>query len=292
MAREFDRDQLLELGWRQGAILGRRLAELAWKHAPERVSASGRGHLVVTSHDCDMLNASITKEPLVEVLRARVSDEPAVHRSPLSSGRNPRALRLSGVSLRRDDILLDFAVHDRWEIPRQLLMQEGPADVLPRKERRLVAEWLAKRYIRAAFPTAFDLRWREKSKAWRKLLKKHSSWIQGVYLRLDTLQEMPDETPYGCHLLLAVPAAKREDRKWSEARDAIEREFTEFWTSPQLRPGIECMGVEVLTTDRITLADIERYQRFDADWISFEDDSVVTPIEMDFLTPMHGPTGR
>ena len=40
-----------------------------------------------------------------------------------------------------------------------------------------VAEWLAKRYIRAAFPTAFDLRWRAKLKDWQKLLKKHSEWL-------------------------------------------------------------------------------------------------------------------
>lgn len=94
-----------------------------------------------------------------------------------------------------------------------------------------------------------------------------------------------------CHLLLAVPAARRKLTTWSEAKDRIEREFTEFWLTPQFRPGIECMGVDVLATDRITLADIERYQRFDADWISFEDDSVVMPIEMDSLTTMSGPAG-
>ena len=34
-------------------------------------------HLLLTSHDCDILNARITKEPLVEVLRGRVLDDPA-----------------------------------------------------------------------------------------------------------------------------------------------------------------------------------------------------------------------
>ena len=159
-------------------------------------------------------------------------------------------------------------------------MEEAPVGFLPTAERRLVAEWLAKRYIRSAFPTAFDYRWRGKSNAWRKLLTKHSSWIQGVYLRLDTLRELPLGTPYRCHLLLAVPHEKRSFLDWWDSKDAMERAFTDFWD--QFRPGIECESVEVLTTDRITLADIERYQRCDADWVSFEDDTAVTPLATDF----------
>ena len=75
MPRKFDLQELAGLGWRQGAILGTRLSRLAWGHAPERVSESANDHLVVTSHDCDVLNASIEKEPVVEVLRARVPDD-------------------------------------------------------------------------------------------------------------------------------------------------------------------------------------------------------------------------
>lgn len=168
MGRDFDRDRIADLGWGQGAILDRRVAEFAWEHAPERVKQGDRDHLLVTSHDCDILNASIVKEPWVEVLRARALDDSAGQRGPFSSGRNPRALRLPEVSVQGDDVALDLAVHDRWEIPRELLMEGAPADRLPRREGRLVAEWLAKRYIRSAFPTEFDRRWSRKSKAWHQ----------------------------------------------------------------------------------------------------------------------------
>ena len=129
---------------------------------------------------CDILNANLANEPVVEVLRARVPDARAGRRSHHSAGRNPRALRLSEVAARRDAIALQLAVHDRWEIPRELLMEEAPAACLPDRKRRPLAEWLAKRYIRAAFPAAFDVRWRGESTAWRKLLKRHSNWIQGL----------------------------------------------------------------------------------------------------------------
>ena len=266
MAHEFDRDRV---GWRQEAILNRRLADLAWEHAPKRVGEGDRDHLVVTSHDCDVLNTSLAREPLVEVLRARILDDFTGQRSLFSSGRNPRELRLPRVSMQGDDIALDFAVHDRWGIPRELLMKEPPADLLPPKEVRLVAERLAKRYIRAASPTEFDRRWRRKSKTWRKLLKKHSAWIQGVYLRLHILDELPEDRPYKCHLLWAVPVKRKSLLNQSDTREKIERAFTAFWD--RLGPTVECVSVEVVTTDLITLADIEPYQRFDADWVSFED---------------------
>lgn len=279
MARQFDSGQLMELGWRQGAILDQELALLAWDHAPNRLDADEQDHLVVASHDCDILNASLTKEPLVEVLRARVPDAAAGQRSHRSAGRNPRALRLSEVAVRGDAIALDFVVHDRWEIPRELLMEGAPAARLPDGKRRLVAEWLAKRYIRAAFPTAFDARWRGESKVWRKLLKRHSRWIQGVYLRLDTRDKLTGSVPYRCDLLLAMPSCSRSLPDWTEATETIEREFDDFWD--RLRPGIACEDIQLLTTDRITLARLEPYQRFDADWVSFEDETPVISVEAD-----------
>ena len=97
----------MELGWRQGAILDQQLALLARDHAPDRLDPADEEHLVVASHDCDILNASLTKEPVVEVLRARVPDARAGQRSHHSAGRNPRALRLSEVVVRGDAIALD-----------------------------------------------------------------------------------------------------------------------------------------------------------------------------------------
>ena len=47
MARKCDPDRVAELGWRQGKILDRRLAELAWERAPERVSQGDRDHLLL-----------------------------------------------------------------------------------------------------------------------------------------------------------------------------------------------------------------------------------------------------
>ena len=68
--------------------------------------------------------------------------------------------------------------------------------------------------------------------------------------------------------MLAVPHLKRGQSGWAQKHLELEQEVEAFWN--QFEPAIVCDGVEPLGTDEITLADIEPYQRFDADWVSFE----------------------
>ena len=241
---------------------------------------SDEDRLIVTSHDCDIVSPNLHKEPFFEVLRGRIATAGKVDQQ-LSGGRNPRILHLAFEAEATGAVLV-CSVHDRWPIPRELLIGEMPQGQLADRERRLVAEWLAKRYIRAAFPTAFDRRWRAKTKTWQRLLRRYSEWLQGVYLRLNTLSELPEDAPYRCHLILAVPLDKRTGAGWPVQRDNLEREVQGFWD--QFKPGIECAGVEPLGTDEITLADIVPYQRFDGDWVSFDDDTSTTPMTVDMAS--------
>ena len=76
MARPVERDHLIDgdaianLGWRQGSFLGPKLATLACQHAPSTALAERADLLVLSSHDCDIVNFSLEKEPVVEVLGA------------------------------------------------------------------------------------------------------------------------------------------------------------------------------------------------------------------------------
>ncbi len=277
MSATFDVDAIEKHGWRQGAVLGPALLCTARERAPSGLTITEDNWLVVTSHDCDVVNARLDKEPTVEVLRAEV-----VQQKPDKQqvwGRNPRDLHLEVEGRNGGALVLKIRVHERWSLPREVLSTEAPARILADKERRLIAEWLAKRYIRAAFPTAFDGRWRARLRDWTRLLEKHSRSLQGLYLRLSTLRELPESVPYKVHLIVAAPAAVTQEASWAAKRDELEREIEGFWK--QFMPGIECVGVDVLGTDQLTLAEIEPYQRFDADWVSFADDSAATPAVVD-----------
>lgn len=273
-------DTVADLGWRQGAFLGSGLASEAWSVAPAVVEVNADDRLIVTSHDCDVVNPSLEKEPVVEVLRARVVDAPSARPGPYSSGRNPRELQLNYAEETRR-IVLRCTAHERWPVSRRILTKEPPCGHLPPQERRLVSGWLAKRYIRGAFPTEFDRRWRSKSRQWRSLLESYSEWIQGVYLRLNTHGELPTGRPYACGVLLAVPQDHRRRTDWPATRDDLESRLFAFWE--QFKPHIRCADSDVLGTDEITLAQLSSYQRFDADWVSFEDDTATTPNVIDLM---------
>jgi hypothetical protein len=274
MSTAFDASAIERYGWRQGAVLGPKLADEARKLAPRGIVFTESDWLVVTSHDCDVVNGRLEKEPTVEVLRASVVQQKKPDKQQVW-GRNPREMQLAVDDGAGGSVVLSVKVHERWSMPRDLLASEAPQRVLDEKPRRLIAEWLAKRYIRAAFPTAFDARWRSKMKDWTGLLEDQSRWVQGIYLRLSTQTELDDAKPYKVHLIVAVPAASTKDSAWAKTKPELESRVEAFWK--QFAPGIECVGVEVIATSALTLADIEKYQRFDADWVSFADDSPATP---------------
>lgn len=274
MSTAFDASAIEQHGWRQGAVLGANLAAEARELAPSGIVFTESDWLIVTSHDCDVVNGRLEKEPIVEVLRAAVVEQKKPDRQQVW-GRNPREMQLAVDDGGGGQVVLSVKVHERWSMPRELLASEAPHRVLDDKTRRLIAEWLAKRYIRAAFPTAFDARWRSKMKDWTGLLEAQSQWVQGIYLRLDTQAELGDDEPYQLHLIVAAPAASTKDPGWAKKKPELESLVETFWK--QFGPGIECVGVEVIATSALTLADIEKYQRFDADWVSFADDSPATP---------------
>ena len=276
MTRAFDLSAIEEHGWRQGAVLGPALFVDARACAPAEVAISDADWLIVTSHDCDVVNDALAKEPFVELMRAEAVVRKSADKQQ-TGGRNPRALQVA-LKVSEGTLVLTLKVHERWTLRRELLVKEPPGRLLDDKTRRLIAEWLAKRYIRAAYPTAFDSRWRPngKLKEWTGLLEKHSASIQGVYLRLSTLDELEISKPYRCHAIVGVPAKVRKEPGWAAKREQLDREVTAFWAQFSAA-GITFDGVDVLGTDEITLDVLDLYQRFDADWVSFADDSAVTP---------------
>jgi hypothetical protein len=123
MADETTVARITSQKWRQGSVLGPILVDEAIKRKPDRVDIHEDNFLIVTSHDCDIANESLQKEPVVEVLRAS-----ACRTSPngnFQCGRNPRSLDLVW-EMGGKEIGLRLNIHDRWVIPRELLSKEAP----------------------------------------------------------------------------------------------------------------------------------------------------------------------
>ena len=93
MACGFDSTKIEAAGWRQGAVLGEEVAKTAIQAAPEHVQFQDEDWLILTSHDCDIANFSLKKEPLVEVIRAGPTKAQSIDKQK-AWGRNPRKIQV------------------------------------------------------------------------------------------------------------------------------------------------------------------------------------------------------
>jgi hypothetical protein len=113
MATVFDARGIDQHGWRPGAVLGPLLRCIVREREPAYLAIREDDWLIVTSHDCDIVNGRLEKEPLVEIVRAEVVTR-ALPNKDQSWGRNPRALQLQ-IDSGGDGVVLGIQVHDRCE---------------------------------------------------------------------------------------------------------------------------------------------------------------------------------
>ena len=288
--------QIERRGWRQCAILPVPLAAIAANARPAWLQTYATAFnadvdwLIVLTHDCDLVNASLEKEPAVELLRAVCLASPP--NPELVWGKNPRSLHCTGMT-RTTQTTLKIMAQDRWTVPRDLLTRSAcdPDRTLPGKVAKAIINWQAKRYFRAAFPGAFDARWhgeqidsarpdkrRDATKflrAWTALIGRHSAAIKTLYMQLNTMAELAVDLPYSLRLLVIIEPHAARSSSWTTIRAELDRDISAFWRQ---FPGVTLREVDIRVPDDISLGEMEGWHRFDADWLSASDDSGAPPI--------------
>ena len=160
---------LEDLGWRQCSIVtGADVPEL------ERAIDDYQEDdiYIVLPYSCAVVQMDFEKEPNVELFRVRRTEK---RNKGLQFGRSPRLLQ---IEIQSDDdfFLADGIIHDRFFIDHSLFLGLSPNSNLRLKERErvIVKNWFAKRYIRSVFPTAFNTRVWPALKELLKCLKSNS----------------------------------------------------------------------------------------------------------------------
>ncbi|MBK7117135.1 MAG: hypothetical protein IPH71_14130 [Proteobacteria bacterium] len=142
--------------------------------------------------------------------------------------------------------------------------------------------WLAARYNRAAFPDEFNNRLGTTKVGDEivKILKPLGSLVTGIYIRLDTQEELPADNPalpYRASLFLAFePGDEPLDNaeKADAAANAIAEAFgnrcfdktTEQWSWIELR---DCVGI---SEDDLTVSEAKRLQQLSLEYLSLRSD--------------------
>jgi hypothetical protein len=262
-------EKIKENNWRQGDIFPQEAIEqIAEKHFPDVESDGLR--IIIVSQSCDIRYYKVDEELWVEVLLARSipkQDNASVQ------GRRQRCYHLE-ISDKTSGKKNWFKanIDDRYKINRDFCANYKPDSQhdIHNDEIRSVAKWIAYRYIRPAFPDAFNLRIRHKKDELKKLLKKEpTQFISGIYIQLSD-EELSPNQPYKISVIGAVPAQYfRDETKRSVAESHI-MELKQILN--------DCEGIEVsvvcLSEENISLHDMKQFQRFtDYDYLSYDSET-------------------
>ena len=270
-------EQIRAHGWKQGCLISP-------KNTAKIVAAtidsfdkdtSTDTWLVVIIQDCDLVR-KIENEPYVELLALqKLSGNP---NNPMR-GHSARKLHLA-LEDANGIVWFECNIHDRFRIKKASLLEIDcdPALAFSENELRLLRQWLARRYARAAFPDHFENHLKSTSGSVKNLFKSAAAkLISTVYIAIDN-EDAGDNEDYYIHVILTALA---EDLADPEKRDQIddfeERFITVFGNRPHICFALkdpddqESYDVRVISEEDVTLSMLRLYKRFDADYRSVDE---------------------
>lgn len=250
-------------GWKQGACLlidKSTVVHTVTQCMQERLQP---GMYIVLSQDCDILNFSLEKEPVVEVIAANQIQQ---CNAELNTGKNPRQLHLdTNVS----NLFLEISPNNRHFISRGYLENYNPASIeITSRSLKILVNWIAKRYKRPGFPDAFNRRLDSKLiEKIKRILSNKAVNTRGLFIRLHSEEELPQSETYNVILKLLVPKFNYEDEA---TLTNIQNGFDKILGLLEAVKGIKIIEEScVQSEDDITLHHYLELKPWDFDYISF-----------------------
>ncbi len=159
-------------------------------------------------------------------------------------------------------------------IPKERFANASPANDkrMPRQTALVLADWLAARYSRSAFPTAFNDAVRNSDPSQRKIrkiAKRMSPHTAGLYFELFPNRDLWSGEKYRVNVLaLIITSAKPH-------RGDVERDVS------AIQALLEDAGMDVSATvqsqDEVSVSVINRMQRMHLNDLSFKNDDPLPP---------------
>jgi len=206
--------------------------------------------LCILSQDCDIV-AEECKEPFIDLLAGRIIQKIA---NNYKNSRNPRYL-----DIEIEGKVLRFSIHDRFRIPKGnlSLVKKETSFRIGLKEKDVIRRWVSRRYLRAAFPDAFNERLSHGNIA--DLLKDPLSDDVSLLLIHVANEELPDGKDYHIDVIIGI-----KENLAVEKMDIIERSF-DAALSPS---GIVVDNLRLSTEEDITYKNLRIYKRLEVDFRS------------------------
>ena len=250
--------------WRQGRLLS--VASHAVVAQQLNIAPlSDDDACIVISQSCDLLSPRWDEEPFAEIVIAKpLTGEPNYNRR---YRRNPRWLHFQ-LRVRGERVFYEAWIWHRYRLPRPLFAELTPdaeRQLADDDEQRLLVQWLAARYDRAALPDAFQRRLGAVKDKFEDQLRKMAD-VSAVYISLNSHEELSDKQPYHLKIVLVMRVDDYANQKSKDKVDLHLLKLVELLE--KCAPDIKMVGEPVLRSEQeITLHDLRmlrRWEEFDS----------------------------
>lgn len=257
-----DARRIRDQGWRQGSLLPAASIRDG-VHAPAPLTPSDEGLFMIVSQDCDLIHEDFDTEPFAELLLWEPATKP---RPDWHHGKNPRHLQIRA---RRaaEDLWIETHAWARATIDRRRLatFSPDPEWVVDGRDVRLVAAWLGKRYLRPAFPDAFNERLTPARSKLANTLKDFGGPIEKIFIHVDPDDELPPDRPYRLVVWLVMSA---DDYADEDQRSLAEKAVLPMERQLSALPGIDVTDCQLRSAEQVTLDDASYLQHWDFDYLT------------------------
>ena len=210
--------------------------------------------LILLTQDCDIVGSE-TNEPYLEFLLGRNSNGSSD--GNLKDGKNPRFLNIE-----ENGIYYNFSIHDKFRILKSNFNKVFPDNTdtlkLSKENKRLVLVWVAKHYLREAFPDEFNKRLFS-NKMFKKMHKQAVlDKVSGIFINVED-EELPETEYYEVDVRLTFdkPLTNEEENQVNEIFEKIFSTESLFYSD-----------IKIVSEDDFTIRDLRKYKRLDKDCYS------------------------
>lgn len=256
------REELVCLGWRQGSIIEAGAIE------NEILSGHEADAFLIMNQTCDLINPSWKKEPIVELLPlARVAKPD----SNFLNGRNPRQIQFA-VKIAGAESFVGAFAPGTVALPRHTLLESSPSSnwSMDESDLKSLLAWRAARYLRTAFPDAFEDRLKSVFGEFKKLIQSIHTHLHSLHVRIEPFSPAVGEEPYEMDLLLV---ARRNSSDDPITRESLIRAAKSLENLINSAEGLVCISCKVRAPHEVTMEEIEGYIRWERhDYLSFGED--------------------
>ena len=189
------RQKMIDAGWKQGALVN-----------PDSFGHADAFAYVVLNQTCDCINPKFETEPWLELLP--LVKLPGKPDSRLKNGRNPRQIHFQvcegGKELWVQAKIAEIVHFDRAE---QLSLKIASDYNLPPAVLEHLVQWRAARYVRPAFPDAFENAFRPLTDPFAKIIGPFEDQIDSMLISLAPFAELVEDERYEIELHLMIDPA-------------------------------------------------------------------------------------